>query len=459
MFLDIDKKDAQSVAVIDDSKRVLTYGDISAFVQNFPVNERSLAFLLSENTMGSVLGYCAMLSKGIVPLIVSNKTEESLLNNLLNLYRPQYIWVPEGRNDIYGNVLFKSYGYVLIETDDVSPSMNKDLSLLLPTSGSTGSPKLVRHSYRNIEANAENVAHLFQIKKNDRAMAVLPMHYTMGLSVVTSHLYAGATVLLSEKSLLDKNFWDFLKEGKATSFTGVPYSYEILDKIRFYRMDLPDLEIITQGGGRLSDSLFEKLAKYAEDNGKLFIPTYGQTECTARMAYLPWPKSLEKTGSIGFAEPGGVLTIVDDSGNETYEGEAVGEMVYRGENVTMGYAECREDLMKGDENNGVMFTGDIAKRDKDGCYYIIGRKKRFLKIYGLRIGLDEVERMVKDNFGVDCLCYGDDTSLIVKVTDGKLSEAISSLIEQKTHIYHNNIKVEIVDSLNRNEVGKVILNK
>ena len=153
------------------------------------------------------------------------------------------------------------------------------------------------------------------------------------------------------------------------------------------------------------------------------------------------------------------MSIVDDSGIETYEGEAVGEMVYRGENVTMGYAECREDLMKGDENNGVMFTGDIAKRDKDGCYYIIGRKKRFLKIYGLRIGLDEVERMVKDNFGVDCLCYGDDTSLIVKVTDGKLSEAISTLIEQKTHIYHNNIKVEIVDSLNRNEVGKVILNK
>ena len=457
MFLELDKKDRNKVAVIDDSGRSLTYGEICDFTVEFAQHlpYRSLIFILSENRIGSLLGYTASLSNRIVPLILSAATEESLYAHLLEVYKPEYLWMPNHIAERKGlEPIFSAWDYSLVKTGCSTVPMFEDLSLLLPTSGSTGSPKLVRHSYRNIEANADNVRRLFELNGTERAMAILPMHYTMGLSVIASHLLAGSTLLLSGRSLLDKGFWSMLKE--ATSFTGVPYSYEILTKMRFTRMDLPNLKVITQGGGKLTEEMFKMLAQYAHDKGKKFIATYGQSECTARMAYLPAKLALEKTCSIGFAEPGGQLSIVDENGNETFKGEAQGEMVYRGENVTLGYANSQEDLLKGDENHGVMHTGDLARRDADGCYFIVGRLKRFLKIYGLRIGLDEVESMVKTEYHTDCYCKGNDEKLIVLVTDAKLKDILPTFIEEKTHLFHQRIEVQVVKEILRNEAGKVI---
>ncbi len=457
MFLDLDTKPSSSIAAIEDSGRQVTYGDLCDFAKEFAIHipSRSLIFILSENKIGSLLGYVAALSNRIVPLIISAKTEEGLYTKLRDRYCPKYLWVPsEMAESLCYEAVFSAWDYTLLWTGFPSVPLHDDLSLLLPTSGSTGSPKLVRHSYCNIEANADNVRRLFGLTANERAMAILPMHYTMGLSVVASHLLAGATLLLSARSLLDKGFWAMLKD--ATSFTGVPYSYEILMKMRFTRMDLPKLRIITQGGGKLSPEMFRALAKYAYDKGKKFIATYGQSECTARMAYLPAELAMEKTCSIGFAEPGGQLSIVDAEGNETFEGEATGEMVYRGENVTMGYATCVDDLLKGDENHGVMHTGDLARRDADGCYFIIGRLKRFLKIFGLRIGLDEVEQLIKAEYDTDCYCKGDDEKLVVLVTRKDLVDAIPAFIEEKTHLFHKNTEVRVVDAILRNEAGKVI---
>lgn len=455
MFLELDKKPKDKVAAIDDSGRSVTYGEICEFSIKFAkyLPQRSLIFLLSENCIGSLLGYIAALSNRIVPLIISAATEEGLYNHLFELYQPEYLWMPQAKSE-GKEIVFSAWDYCLVKTGNKPTPMYEELSLLLPTSGSTGSPKLVRHSYRNIEANADNVRRLFKLDGTEKAMAILPMHYTMGLSVITSHLLAGATLLLSGRSLLDKGFWAMLKE--ATSFTGVPYSYEILTKMRFTRMDLPNLKVITQGGGKLTETMWNSLAQYAYDKGKQFIATYGQSECTARMAYLPPELAMEKVCSIGIAEPGGQLSIVDNNGNQTFEGEAQGEMVYRGENVTLGYATCREDLMKNDENHGVMHTGDLARRDKDGCYFIIGRLKRFLKIYGLRIGLDEVERLIKEEFKSDCYCKGDDEKLVVLVTDSRLQEVLPSFIEEKTHLFHQCVEVQVVDAILRNEAGKVI---
>ena len=227
-------------------------------------------------------------------------------------------------------------------------------------------------------------------------------------------------------------------------------------KMRFTRMDLPNLRVITQGGGKLTPEMFTALAEYARDKGKRFIATYGQSECTARMAYLPAELALEKTCSIGIAEPGGQLSIIDEAGVETFEGEATGEMVYRGENVTLGYANSPDDLLKGDENHGVRRTGDLARRDADGCYFIVGRLGRFLKIFGLRIGLDEVENLVKAEFQADCYCKGDDERLVVLVTDPALADRLPAFIEEKTHLFHKNIEVRLVDKILRNEAGKVI---
>lgn len=461
MFLDLDKKPKDSIAVFDDSGASVTYGETCGFILRFAKSlpQRSLIFILAENKIGSLLGYVGALSSGIVPLVISAKTEKSLYETLRNKYSPAYLWVPDEmvRELGYEASGFSEWGYTLVKTGLPSPALYEELALLLPTSGSTGSPKLVRHSYRNIEANAFNVLRLFGLTENERPMAALPMHYTMGLSVIASHLLAGATLILSGRSLLDKGFWQMMREHHVTSFTGVPYSYELLSKLRFFRMDLPDLHTITQGGGKMTEELFKACSDYAEQKGKRFIATYGQTECTARMAYLPAELATMKTCSIGIAEPGGQLSIIDKEGNETFVGEAEGEMVYRGENVTLGYATCAEDLLKGDENHGVMHTGDLARRDADGCYFIIGRMKRFLKIFGLRIGLDEVELLIKSNFDTDCYCNGTDEMLNISVTNAAIADKVAAFVEEKTHLFHKNIEVKTVDTILRNEAGKVIV--
>ena len=460
MFLEIDKKNGSTIAVVDDSKTRVTYGDLCDFSENFSkvLPERTLTFILAENSIGSLLGYVAMLSNRVVPLILSHNIDKALFEHLYDLYQPKYLWVPERQvQEFNGAVVYQSHGYALLSTGLQPATLYDELSLLLPTSGSTGSPKLVRHSYRNIEANARNVAQLFQLTGAERPMAALPMHYTMGLSVIASHLYAGCTIYLSDRSLADKEFWVTMKDERITSFTGVPFSFEILQKLRFFRMDLPDLEVITQGGGKLNSELFDQCCEYAKSKGKKFIPTYGQTEGTARMTFLEPEMAAKKQGSIGKAEPNGQLSIIDNDGNETFEGDATGEMVYRGENVTLGYAVCGEDLIKGDENHGVLHTGDIAHRDADGYYFIVGRMKRFLKIFGLRIGLDEVEYLIKSNFSTDCVCAGNDDLLKVMITTEPLIDQVRDFVIEKTHLFHKNLEVTYIEEIKRNEAGKVIL--
>ena len=460
MFLSIEKQPANQIAVIDDSGYQLTYGELVDHADELKkvLPYRTLVFILAENRIGSLIGYTSFLNNHVVPLIISSATEPALFNHLYNTYQPEYLWLPEGKVKDYNveTPIYSAFGYTLVATGFTTPSLYDDLSLLLPTSGSTGSPKLVRHSYRNIEANAQNVMNLFGLTSSERAMASLPMHYTMGLSVIASHLYAGATILLCGKSLLDKGFWSMLKDRHATSLTGVPYSFELLSKLRFFRMELPDLVTITQGGGKLSEDLWKQIVEYCQSHGKRFIATYGQSECTARMAFLPAELAATKVCSIGIAEPGGQLSLINNDGLETFDGSDIGEMIYRGENVTLGYANSREDLTKGDENHGIIHTGDLARRDEDGCYFIIGRLKRFLKIFGLRIGLDEMENIIKAHYNTDCYCSGTDEKLVVKITNSSVADQIPEFIEEKTHLFHQRIEVQIVDKILRNEAGKVI---
>lgn len=461
MFLELEKNDREKVAVVDDSKVSVTYGEVCDFVNEFAahLSERTLTFILAENSIGSLMGYLSMLANRIVPLVLSRNTDKALYENLYDTYQPAYIWAPKAMKDnLVGEILWESWGYVLMKTGNDTPVMYDDLSFLLPTSGSTGSPKLVRHTYRNIEANARNVSLMFKMTGDERPIASLPMHYTMGLSVILSHLYVGCTVYMTDHSLMDLEFWKTMKEARITTFTGVPFSYEVLHKLRFFRMDLPDLHIITQGGGKMSEDLFLECCDYADRTGKKFIPTYGQSECTARMAFLEPEMASRKQGSIGKAEPNGQLSIIDSDGNESFEGEATGEMVYRGENVTMGYAFCREDLKRGDENHGVMHTGDLAYRDTDGYYFIVGRMKRFLKIFGLRIGLDEVEHLVKSNFNTDCVCSGTDEMLTVNITNKNLIGPVCDFVSEKTHLFRKNVEVLYIPEIKRNEAGKVLPN-
>jgi acyl-coenzyme A synthetase/AMP-(fatty) acid ligase len=461
MFLDLEKKEKSSIAAIEITGASISYGELNNFANEFhsAINNRTLIFILSENTIGSLAGYVASLSVGVIPLLVSCNTDSGALNNLVAGYLPEYFWLPERLAGEYNyKLIFKKFGYVLLRTGLKSFKLNENLSLLLSTSGSTGSVKLVRHSYLNVEKNARNVAEFFELNPEERPVAILPIHYTMGLSVITSHLFAGSTILLINAALTDRVFWKFIKEQKASSFTGVPFSFEVLYKLRFFNMELPDLKLLTQGGGKLSNELFKEYAEFARKTGKRFIATYGQTEGTARMAYLPADQATNKTGSIGKAIPNGQFSLVDEHGKEINKIEAEGELIYRGPNVTLGYAISGEDLIKGDENKGVLVTGDIARRDTDGYYYIIGRKSRFLKLYGSRISLDESEHIIKSSFNIDCICTGNDLLMKIIITDKNKKDLIKQFMVEKTRLYHKAIEIVVVDELPKNEAGKPIYN-
>lgn len=460
MLLDIDHIEPERIAAIDSEGQCVSYGEIRELTRliSETVRPRSLVFILSHNEAGALAWVAAVIASGNVPLILSANTDKSLLSNLYDTYKPQYICRKSDDGEGEYPVLAK-YGYGISPTFEPAYDLHPELSHLLPTSGTTGSPKLVRHKYENIESSALNISTFFQLNRNSRPLMVLPLHYTMGLSIVFSHLKVGATILITGLSMTDPLFWKFFKEQEATSFTGVPFSYEILDKMRFTRMTLPHLELLTQGGGKMPEGLNIKFAEYCRENGKRWIATYGMSEGTARMAWLPPQYALSKVGSIGIAVPNGELWLRDSEGEIIEESPATGELCYRGKNVTMGYAESAADLVKGDELHGELATGDIAYRDADGFYYIKGRLGRFVKIYGLRISLEECERIVNDAIEGSCACTGSDSEIKVYVTDFSNQQQALKALTTTTHLPADIFEIKVIDRLPKNEAGKIMYSK
>lgn len=471
-------KFSSNIALLSDKGVELTYLELNTEIEQLVkvINRRCLVFSMCTNTIGSVVGYTAFMNNHIVPVLLNAHMDERLLKNLIETYHPAYLWMPKTMEKNYIHfksdnqvklkangfkTVYEKFNYVLVKTGyDLEYPMHDELRLLLTTSGSTGSPKFVRQTYKNVKVNAEQIAEYLELDDTERPITTLPMNYTYGCSIINSHLLVGATILLTDKTLMDRGFWAFMKEQKATSFGGVPYTYEILNKLRFFRMNLPDLRYMTQAGGKLSPELHKKFAQYALEKGKKFIVMYGACEATARMGYLPAEKSLEKYGSCGIAIPRGQFYLVDADNHKIEDAEVTGELVYKGENVTMGYAECGEDLIKGDERQGILYTGDMAKRDKDGFYFIVGRKKRFLKIFGNRVNLDEIDRLIKAKFNfIDCASSGIDDHMTIFVTDETIIDEVRKFISEKTKLNSTAFKVIKIDKIPKNDSGKVLYNE
>lgn len=470
-FFDEKEERKDRIFLIEDQKGTVTYGQLDQFCDQFSrsTKARRLAFLLCKNTAGSVLGYIACLRKGVVPLLLDAKIDKGLFENLFKAYDPDYLYVPSGeleweiRYPEELRTVLSRYGYCLMErTPKKKTKMDPHLALLLTTSGSTGSPKLVRQSYENISANARSIRKYLDLNEQERPITTLPMNYTYGLSVINSHMEAGAAILLTTRSLFEKEFWDFFRRVEGTSLSGVPFTYEMLWKLGFFKMDLPSLKTMTQAGGKLSEEFHRRFASYARETGRKFIVMYGQTEATARMSYLPSEYACEKTGSIGIAIPGGEFSLKEEKDGvlkEITEPEKEGELFYQGANVTLGYAQEKKDLEKGDERGGCLATGDIAKRDKDGFYYITGRKKRFLKILGSRVNLDEAEQILKAHFPeAEIACSGLDDRMDIYIAGEKDwdKDQAAAFLSGKLHLNPSVFCIHYVTEMPKNSSGKIL---
>ena len=450
-----------NIAVITDKGERLSYEGLAAAAKTFAdaIPQKGLLVCLCENRIGSLVGYVACMEHRIPIVLLDGSKDLSVLKSLMGIYQPEYIWAETAKvGEIGGESIYNYASYSLqkmhYDVEVEKPEINPELALCLTTSGSTGSPKFVRLSATNVLANAESIAEYLDIDENERPVTTLPSYYSYGVSVINSHLIKGATILLTEGTVAQREFWNFMKENQATSIAGVPYTYEMLKMLRFFRMDLPYLKTMTQAGGKLNKDIAKEYIEFAQSKGKRFFVMYGQTEATARMSYLPLEHALDKFASIGIAIPRGKFSLIDVNGNAIEGPDVDGELVYEGPNVSLGYAECRADLAKGDENHGVLHTGDVARRDADGYYYITGRLKRFVKVWGNRCNLDATEQLVKA-ITTSCACVGVDDKITIFVTQEGLEEEIIKLLVAKTGFNNRAFVVRVIDEIPVKSSGKI----
>jgi long-chain acyl-CoA synthetase len=458
-FWENEKSYYDNICLIDPlNEMVLTYREVCNLADEIAIElagSKKLAFLYCRNDYMSVVSYLALLKAGHAVLLLDNKLNDEMRENLTDIYTPELIISPEEiSSQVYvKKIVSREFHYYF--SLDREKKLYPDLAVLLSTSGTTGSPKLVRLSYKNIQSNAESISEYLNIKPPQRSVTSLPMSYSFGLSVINSYMLSGASLLLTDNSFVFRDFWNLFKKYECTSFSGVPYSYEILKKTNFEGLDLPSLKVMTQAGGRLSTELIKYFNELSLKKGFKFYVMYGQTEATARISYVPPSKLPDKTGSIGIPIPGGKIKIFKE-GEEVKENNVEGELIYSGDNVMLGYAEERGDLDKGDEMHGKLQTGDLAYRDENNFFFITGRLKRFIKIFGLRLNLDEIEKMIETHYNIFNACFGTDDQLNILIDKGDTETAED--IRQKVSVFYkinkSVIKVLLADKMPVTESGK-----
>ena len=424
-------------------------------------------FLLSQNDPFSAMAYAgALLADHAVAFLDANAAP-GMNAGVISTYRPKWLAGPVGSGQALSEsgvpveaVVSIASGELLrtgYSTDDSSGDdshlVHPDLAVLLGTSGTTGSRKFVRLSRQNVQSNASSIATCLSLTDDERPITSLPLHYSFGLSVLNSHWIAGAAVVVTTESVIQRPFWDMFVARECTSLAGVPFTYQMLERAGFRDLHLPSLRTLQQAGGALDVNLARTYADHMNGRGGRFFVMYGQTEATARISFVPPDRLLDKLGSAGIAIPGGRLRI--DFGTMEESGRRAGEIVYEGPNVMMGYATTRADLRLGDELGGVLRTGDIGYLDEDGFLFLIGRSKRVAKVFGLRINLDEFEAVLREH-GPAAVVGGDD--VIWGFCGFGTDESVAGLarsLARRFALHHTTVRLRHVETIPTTAFGKI----
>lgn len=448
MFWDLAVDDPASPALILSSGDAISYRDLQTSADAWTDRLRravrsgsGIAALEFATNPTAIAAYLGALRAGI-PILPVEPDGGDAQERLLARWQPDVLI----KNDELVEHPFGSPG------DAALPACHPDLRLLLSTSGTTGDPKLVRLSGRNIDANAESIVQYLGISTRDRAATTLPLFYSYGLSVLNSYLSAGATLVLTSSSLIEPEFWDQCAALQVTSLALVPHQFELLSAGHLGKLDLPSLRYVTQAGGKLAGTEVRRFWERGQAAGwELFI-MYGQTEASPRISYVPPNLLPHAADTIGVAVPGGTIDIIDTSGTAITEPGIPGELRYSGPNVMMGYATDRSDLARGIETTSLE-TGDIAERTENGLFRIVGRKKRFVKMFGLRISLDQTEELLR-NAGIPAYVTACDERLVVLHINEGDGPAASAAVENAFDLPHGEVIAEHLREVPLSPSGK-----
>lgn len=451
------RHDTRHPALIDATTgATLTYGELisaaEAASEYIGRRGRRLHFHMSGNTPGSIISYLGCLAAN-VPVCLLDGTKPPAAHRIIAAYHPPALLAPP-EADIpapYTRSTVLGSGYAVWECDEQYTTIHPDLALLLTTSGSTGDPKLVRLTHPNLISNAAAIAKYLTLGPGERSIQSLPMSYSYGLSLIHSHLVTGGTTVLTPHSFLRPEFWRHFAEHRCSSFAGVPHMYETLKRLRFDPGTQSTLRTMTQAGGKLGEPFIQWMADASVRTSKRFFVMYGQTEATARISYVPPDMLPQKIGSIGIAIPGGSLSLA------AVEGSTLEELVYSGPNVMMGYADRPDSLAAGDCQDGILRTGDLARIDEDGFYYITGRLKRFAKLFGKRVNLMDVEMALESQYGMRAAAVdsGHDQLLLYFEVHGTVpAEEIAMTLSGTLAVPPNAIRIRCIDELPMTASGK-----
>ncbi|MBU1309929.1 MAG: AMP-binding protein [Gammaproteobacteria bacterium] len=416
------------------------------FAQNFvrfDVWPHQICALQCRNNLTSVVAYLSCLRHQRPLLMLDPALPAAQLEQLVKRLEIAALISEQGEMTRVSNSAFRA---------------RTDLALLLSTSGSTGSPKSVMLSQVNLQTNALAISEYLPMLATDTAITSLPLNYSYGLSVLNSHLLLGAKIVLTDYSVMNKEFWQLVNLHQVSSLAGVPFSYQMLKTLRFERLPLPALRYLTQAGGKLSLELTSYVKQLSEQRQCPVYLMYGQTEATARIAYLE-PDLLEHYADcIGTAIPRGELLLRDPQDQSLIvEAYKTGELCYRGNNVMLGYATNSSELRTTTQLDELR-TGDLAERLSNGLYRIVGRLNRVIKLQGKRWTLDAVEALFT-TLGIKAICTGRDDLLIVAVIDqNPASESptkASHYLQQQLNLHPSLFKVVLLRDIPYTSNGKV----
>lgn len=430
------KKYNKNIAIINKEYSNLTYKQVLTEADKIKkrIKKRSLILIVSENSIGSLIAYIFCIINNHVGIIIDLKTTKQNILKIFKDYQPNYIFISKKNNSLFKKVCSEKYTFfdqsLMKNKLTQEKKINKSLSLLLSTSGSMGSVKFVKLSRSNLKYNTDSIINYLKINKKDSAITNLPISYSYMLSIINTHFEVGGSIVISKYSLVEKEFWETLKNSKVTSFNGVPYTYEMLSRIDLKNIKIDTLKYLTHAGGKLEKDKLKEIIKFCKKNNLKFFSMYGQTEASPRISYLKPEFSEKKIGSIGKGIPGNKIYIMDNSGKKILKPFVEGEIICEGKNVFMGYSKNYNDLKNANEENYKLKTGDLGFFDKDGFFYITSRINKLAKIFGYRIDIGALENLMSQK-GYKVACLSDNKKIFIfiekKYNKTDLINAISKI--------------------------------